>query len=123
MVITCKAQADLDFNSLVADLRRAFPESTMISDDYYADRLAREIGISNEHGWSLDTKPIECTRRVAAEHGIQRRLWVRVSKTLVFDTRIDKMGALLVTHDSHCIADAEPVLAILRQYPVAIESC
>jgi hypothetical protein len=50
-------------------------------------------------------------------------LWVRVSKTLAFDARIDKAGALLMTHDSDCFADTEPVLAILRQYPVAIESC
>jgi hypothetical protein len=49
MVITCKEQADLDFDGLVAVLRRAFPESATISNDYYADRLTREVGISMEH--------------------------------------------------------------------------
>jgi hypothetical protein len=123
MVIGCKAQTDLDYDALVAELRQAFPASTMISDDYYANRLAREIEISRKHGWPLDSKPLECTRRVAAEHGTQRHLCVRVSKSLAFDARIDRKGGLFVTHDSRCIADAKPVLEIIRQYPVTIETC
>jgi hypothetical protein len=122
MYISCRAQSELDFDALVTDLQRAFPDSIQISDDYYADRLERCLDIARENGWPPDSAPIQCLKRVGAEHGIQRHLAIRISDKCSIDARIDKKGAFLVTHDLSNIADAEPVLLILRKYPLAIET-
>ncbi len=117
-----KAKPDFDFDALVAELRVVFPDSTTISDDYYADRLARSLELARENGWRLDSAPIECLKRVGAEHGLQRHITVVITDSLTFDSRIDKLGVCMITHDTCTESDAEALLAVLRRYPLAIET-
>lgn len=122
MLVSATAKSELDFDALVTDLRRAFPASTVISDDYYATRLANALEIARENGMSPDCAPIRCLERNAAEHGVQRHLSVVVADGIAFNTRIDKLGVLAVTQDSDDLSAAQPILDILRGYPLEIET-
>lgn len=122
MFVSATAKTDLDFDAIVAELRRAFPKSMVISDDYYATRLAGALDIARANGMSPDCAPIQCLQRVASEHGIQRHLSVVLSPDLAFNTRIDKLGLLAVTQDSDDVSDAEPLLCILRECSLEIET-
>lgn len=122
MLVSATANSELDFDAVTADLRRAFPESTVISNDYYATRLAGAIRIARENGMSPYCAPIRCLERNAAEHGVQRHLSVVVTDGIAFDTRIDKLGVLAVTQDSEDLSAAQPILDVLRGYPLEIET-
>jgi hypothetical protein len=122
MFVSATAESELDYDAVVADLRRAFPDSTVISDDYYATRLAGALQIARENGMSPDCAPIRCLERNAAEHGVQRHLSVVVADGLAFNTRIDKLGVLAVTQDSEDLSDVQPILDVLRGYPLEIET-
>ncbi|EMI58263.1 hypothetical protein RSSM_00296 [Rhodopirellula sallentina SM41] len=122
MFVSATAKTELDFDAVAADLRRAFPDSTVISDDYYATRLAVAAEIARENGMSPDCAPIRCLERNAAEHGVQRHLSVVVTAGIAFNTRIDKLGVLAVTQDSEDPSVAQPILDVLRGYPLEIET-
>lgn len=122
MFISATAKSELDFGAVVAELRRAFPESTMISDDDYATRLAGALDIARENGMPLDCAPIRCLQRNAAEHGIQRHLSVVLADGVAFNARVDKLGILAVTQDSDDVSVARPLLDVLREYPLEIET-
>ncbi|QEG24820.1 hypothetical protein [Mariniblastus fucicola] len=117
-----KANSDFDFDGLVADLLASFPASTVITDDYYADRLERNLTLARDNGWPLDSPSIECLKRVGTEHGLQRHISVAVSPSLTFDSRIDKLGVFMISGDNFNESDAAPLLDVLRRYPLAIET-
>ena len=95
-----KANSDFDFDGLVAVLLATFPASTVITDDYYADRLERCLKLARDNGWPTDSAPFECLKRVGAEHGLQRHISVVVSPALAFDSRIDKLGVSMISSDN-----------------------
>ena len=117
-----KANSDFDFDGLVAVLLATFPASTVITDDYYADRLERSLERARDNGWPTDSAPIECLKRVSAKHGLQRHISVVVSSTLTFNSRIDKLGVFMMSGQDFTESDAEPLLDVLRHYPVEIEA-
>lgn len=117
-----KAKSGFDFDALVAELRAVFPDSSTISDDYYAARLARSLEIAGENGMPPDSAPIECLKRVAAEHGLQRHVTIVVVESLIFDSRIDKSGVFMITCDTCTESDAEPLLAVLRRHPLEVQT-
>ena len=88
------AEGDLDFDSLVGSLRDAFPESTVILDDYYRDRLERQREIAKELVIAEDSSLIRCTERVAIEHGTQHHLAVCIARDISLDARTDRSGIL-----------------------------
>ena len=107
---------------MVSVLLAAFPASTVITRDYYTDRLEHSLKLARNNDWPLDSAPIECLKRVAAEHGLHHHVSVVVSPTLTFDSRIDKLGVLMICGDGFNESDAEPLLDVLRQYSLAIET-
>ena len=117
-----KTNSEFDFDALVAELRAVFPASSIISDDYYADRLADSLQRARDNGWPLDSAPIECLKRVGAKHGLQRHLNIVVGDSLSFDSRIDKLGVFMITRDTCTESDAEPLLAVLHRYPLEIHT-
>jgi hypothetical protein len=119
-----RAEGDLEFDSLVGCIRAAFPESTMISDDYYRDRLEREKEIAKQLGLPEDSAPIRCTERVALEHRTQRHLAVCISQDITLDTRTDRFGILAVGgHNTvECRTAVQSLIEILRAYNLEIET-
>jgi len=119
-----KSDSEIDVDSLTSCLLQAFPESTMISDDYYRDRLQRQTEIARERGIDDDCSPIFCTKRVAAERGVQRHVAIRVSRETTLDTRIDKSGVLAVgVQDTiDCPPDIQELIDILYSYHLKIET-
>jgi hypothetical protein len=117
-----KANSGFDFDGLVAVLLATFPASTVITGDYYADRIERCLQLARDNGWPTDSAPIECLKRVGAEHGLQRHISVVVSPALTFDSRIDKLGVSMISGKNVLESDAEPLLDVLRRYPVEIET-
>ena len=87
---------NLDFDSLVDQLLCVYPESRMISDDYYRDRVEREKQIAKQLGMAEDCAPIRCTERVALKHGTQRHLAICISRDITLDARTDRSGILVV---------------------------
>ncbi|QDV87620.1 hypothetical protein [Planctomycetes bacterium TBK1r] len=119
-----RTDGSLDFDSLVAQLFCAFPESRMISDDYYRDRIEREKEIAKRLGMAEDSAPIRCTERVALEHGTQRHLAVSISQGITLDARIDRLGILAVGGDDTvvCRAAVQGLIEFLRAWNLEIET-
>ena len=117
-----KTNSEFDFDALVAELLAVFPASSTISDDYYADRLADSLERARAKGWPLDSDPIECLKRVGAGHGLQRHINIVVGASLSFNSRIDKLGVWMLTRDACSDSDAEPLLTVLRRYPLEIHT-
>jgi hypothetical protein len=119
-----KSDSEIDVDSLTTFLLRTFPESSMISDDYYMDRLQRQKEIAREKGMDDNCAPIRCTERVAAERGIQRHLAIRVSPVTTLDTRIDKSGVLAVGGNDtiDCPPNVQKLIDILHSYRLKIET-
>ncbi len=119
-----RSEGDLDFDSLADQLRDVFPESTIISDDYYRDRLQREKEIAQRIGIPEDSAPIRCTERVALEHGTQRHLSVCLSQDITLDARIDKFGILAVGGQDtvECPAVIQKLIEILQACNLEIET-
>ena len=119
-------QSDSAFDTglLVKCLRDAFPQTTVISDDYYADRLRREKAIALQQGMAEDCAPIRCFERVALEHGTQIHLSIPVSDSASLDTRIDKMGILAVGGQDtvQCRTEIQKLIDILTEFPLTIET-
>ena len=119
-----RTEGSLDFDSLVAQLLCAFPESRMISGDYYRDRIEREKEIAKRLGMAEDSAPIRCTERVALEHGTQRHLAVRISEGITLDVRTDRFGILAVGGDdtTECRAAVQRLIELLSACNLEIET-
>lgn len=119
-----RTDGDLDFDSLVVQLRNAFPDSSVISDDYYRNRIERQKMIAKSIAIEDDCAPIRCTERLALEHGIQRHLAVFVCQDVSFDARIDRFGILAVGGNDkvECRDAAQRLIEILRTYNLEIET-
>ncbi len=119
-----KTEGHLDVDSLVAQLRDVFPESIMISDDYYRDKIERQKEIAKQRGIAEDCAPIRSTERVALEHGTQRHLTVRISQDITLDTRTDRFGILAVGGQDtvECQAAVQGLIELLRAYNLEIET-
>ena len=119
-----KSDSEIDVDSLTAFLLRNFPGSSIISDDYYRDRLQRQKEIAREKGMDDNCAPIRCTERVAAQRGIQRQLAIRISPETTLDTRIDKSGVLAVgVNDTiDCPSDVQKLIDILHSYRLETET-
>ncbi|QEG00748.1 hypothetical protein Mal15_48200 [Stieleria maiorica] len=118
------SDTELDFDMLVKRLCEAFPETTVISEDYYADRLRLEKAIARQLGMADDCAPIRCTERVAREHGTQRHLSIPISSDTKLDTRIDKMGILAVggQDTEQCRTDIGKLVDILTSFLLKIQT-
>lgn len=119
-----RASVDLDHDSLVSRLCDAYPESTIISDDYYRDRLEREKEIAKQLGIAEDSAPIRCTQHVALAHGTQRHLAVCISRNITLDARTDRLGILAVGGQDtvECRDAIQGLIEILRANKLEIET-
>lgn len=119
-----RTEGNLDFDSLIAWLLCAFPESRMILDDYYRDRIEREKAIAKRPGMAEDCAPIRCTERVALENGTQRHLAIRISQDITLDARTDRFGILAVGGDDtdECRDAVQGLIEILRARNLKIET-
>ena len=115
---------NFDFDSLVDQLLCVYPESRMISDDYYRDRIERQKEIATQIGMAEDCAPIRCTERVAREHGTQRHLAIRISKDITLDARTDRFGILVVGGDDTIeLCEAfQGLTELLRAHNLKIET-
>jgi hypothetical protein len=116
--------SELDVDLLVKKLRAEFPSTRIISQDYYADRLAREKAIARELGMAEDSEPIHCTERVALEHGTQLHLAIPISNETTLDTRIDKLGILAIGEQDteQFRTEITSLMDILASFPLKIET-
>lgn len=119
-----RADSAFDFDALVQRLREAFPQTTTISDDYYADRVSREKANARQQGMPVDCAPIRSTQQAALKHGTQRHLSIAISDETTLDTRIDKMGILAVGGQDtvKCRNEIQKLLDILTTFPLQIEA-
>ncbi len=119
-----RTEGNLDFDSLVVQLLFAFPESRMISDDYYRDRIQREKEIAKRLGMAEDCAPIRCTERVALQKGTQRHLAIRISQHITLDVRTDRFGILAVGGDDtvECRDAVQGLIELLRAHDLNIET-
>lgn len=117
-----KSDSAFDTGLLVKCLCDAFAQTTIISDDYYADQLRREKAIALQQGMVEDCAPIGCTDRVALEHGTQLHLSIPISDSTSLDTRIDKMGILAVGGQDtvQCRTEIQRLIDVLTEFPLTI---
>lgn len=120
------ADGKLDFDRLIDCIRRVYPGAEVTDGDYYATRIARELEISKQLGMPIPNAPLECTQRVAEEHGLQRAMNVPVRAGLCLYGRLDRLGCLFSTErdatESPTQQEVEPLIEVLTQFGLQVET-
>lgn len=121
MTIVGKFNAVVDIARFVEELLLTYPGSTVISDDYYRDRIAASEHVARSLDLRKDAGPPECLYEVAYRIGLQYRLEIQVAPGSVADVRVDRNG-LLATGD--CLSDgatARRFARVLSSFPLVVE--
>jgi hypothetical protein len=110
----------LDFDALIDSICELFPGTSVISHDYYADRIARNIEICKQIGMAIPNPPLDCLERVADEHGIQREIEVPINESIALSGRLDKFGCLFVARH-FSLEQVQPLVELLRGTALELE--
>ena len=124
-IITAHSEGNLDFDRLISSICARYPGAAVSDPDYYATRLAREIVISRRFALGIPNPVLECTKRVAEKHGIQREILIPIREGVKLTGRLDQLGCLFTTQkDSECPRSEEvkPLLDILTQLGLRVET-
>jgi hypothetical protein len=95
--IGAHAAEPLAYDELIEEILQAIPETKITKLDYYDDRWQNSIAL----GFSPESAPMRCLKRVGEEHGTQREIQVPLGSGRLLSGRIDKMGALFTGADFH----------------------
>jgi hypothetical protein len=103
-----------------------YPGAKLTDPDYYAARIAREIEISKQRGMPIPNPPLECTQRVAKEHGIQREVNLPIRAGLCLNGRLDRLGCLFTigrdATETPALHEVQPLIDVLMQFGLQVET-
>jgi len=120
------ADGKLDFDRLIDCVCRVYPGAKVTDGDYYATRIARQLEISKQQGMPIPNAPLECTQRVAKEHGLQRAMNVPIRPGLSLYGRLDRLGCLFSTErgatETPTLREVEPLIEMLTQFGLRVET-
>lgn len=118
--ITASTDRGLDFDALIVAIGHGYPGTAVTEPDYFAARIAREKAAARARGWRSPNPSLDCTVRVAAEHGLQRQITVPVRDGLVLTGRVDRLGCLF-TAERFAATDVAPLVELLTATGLAVE--
>ena len=118
--ITAGADGRLNFDALIAAIARRYPGTAVSESDYYAARIAHEAAAARARGQPSSNPALDCTVRVAAEHGLQRQITVPIRDGLALTGRVDRLGCLF-TAKQFAAADVGPLVELLTAAGLTVE--
>ena len=113
---------DLDYDGLIDRIRVAFPAVKVTKEDYHADRIVTEERIAHELGMPRTNAPLECLRRVAQEHGIQREIEICLDNDLRLIGHLDRFGVLFNGDRTLSRREVQSLLNILIEAGLVVET-
>jgi len=124
--IQAHADGQLEFDKLIESICQSCPGAKVTDRDYYATRIARQIQISKQIGLPIPNAPLECTERVAKEHGLQREIRIPIRAGLWLIGRLDRLGCLFSTErnatETPTLKDVQPLMGVLTQFGLQVET-
>src|SRR4051794_30216605 len=99
---------------------RQYPGTAVTEPNYYAARIAREAAAARARGRTGPNPALDCTIRVAAEHGLQRQITVPVRDGLALTGRVDRLGCLFTAYH-FLAADVGRLIEVLAAAGLNVE--
>jgi hypothetical protein len=118
--IGADADGRLDFDALITAIGQLYPGTQVTVPDYYAARIAREAEAARARGRPGPNPALECTVRVAEEHGLQRQINVPVREGLSLTGRVDRFGCLF-TAERFSRAEVGPLVELLVRAGLSVK--
>jgi hypothetical protein len=119
--IDCTASSPLDFDAVIAAISDRFPGTHIVEADWYAERRAKEVAVWERIGMPIPNAPLDSLDRVWAEKGLQRGFEVPIREGLKLYARLDKSGGYFFCREAEFLpVDVEPLVSILKQFPVLV---
>src|SRR5687768_2088334 len=123
--IGAHADGKLDFDRVIDAVCQVYPGAMVTDADYYATRIARQVEISKQLGMPIPNGPLECTQRVAKEHGLQREMNVPIRAGLCLYGRLDRLGCLFSTEsdatETPTLQEVQPLIEVLTRFGLRVE--
>jgi hypothetical protein len=114
--IGSKSESQIDFGELFAALARYCPGTTLLDNDYYATRIAKQVAHFRALGEPEDNPAVACTVAASKKLGQTQLIRVPLSGGVILEGTISQMGFLLATKDMLTSAALAPVLEAVRGF-------
>ena len=120
--IDCTASSPLDVDAVIAAITDRYPGTHIVEADWYAERRAKGVAVCERIGMPIPNAPLDSLDRVWTEKGLQRGFEVPIRVGLTLYARLDKSGGYFFCRDSEFASeDVEPLVSILKQFPLAVK--
>lgn len=120
--IRCAASSPLDFDTVIAAIADRYPGTHIIEADWYAERRAKEVAVSERIGMPIPNPPLDSLDRVWAEKGLQRGFEIPIREGLKLYARLDKTGGYFFCRESEFAPeDVELLVSILKRFPLSLK--